>query len=128
MGVEGKDSKYKEGHCSAGRFDSSLENNRVDFLAKGGGGCLKSEVTKFTSLSYTSIFLHQNASFNPNVPMPHSCLLLIKEFKNLSSYVLQAFNHKGAVENLSLRELMNLPICMRKSGLIKCAAVHIKDK
>lgn len=36
--------------------------------------------------------------------------------------------HKGDVENLSLRELMNMPICMRKSGLLKCAAVHIKDQ
>lgn len=27
VGVEGKDSKYKEGHCSVGRFDNSLKNN-----------------------------------------------------------------------------------------------------
>lgn len=94
VGVEGKDSKYKEGHCSVGRFDSSLKNNRVDFMTKGGGDCLKFEVTKFTSLplSYTFIFFLQNTTFNPNVPMPHSCPLLIKGFKNSSSYVLQAFN------------------------------------
>lgn len=27
VGVEGKDSTYKEGHCSVWRFDSSLKNN-----------------------------------------------------------------------------------------------------
>lgn len=68
VGVEGKDSKYKEGHCSAGRFDSSLENNRVDFLAMGEGGCLKSEVTKFTGLPLSCTFYLSLFIFFTKIP------------------------------------------------------------
>lgn len=91
-----------------------------------GGGCLKLKVTKFTKLplSHIFIFFLQIASFNPNIPVPHS-IPFLREIQ--AATLCRHFLRKEAVEKL-LREVMSLPIHVRQPHLIKRTAVGRKNK
>lgn len=131
MGVEGKDSKYKEGHCCVGRFDNSLKNNWVDFL-RGGVWSLKSQSWSLKSQSSPYSLPHTHPSFFSRSPV--SILMCLYQFhpipqwysSNSSSNALQAFYMKEAEDKISGTGVMSLPGHLRKLGLIKCTTVGIK--